>query len=74
MTEVYSFHRDWHIVKEGVRVLDSEEREGFACNTSQCPLSADFGMKAADGTDVSDVRCEDCAEAIEWTKEVIKDE
>ena len=52
---------------KGIRYLKANERFGFACNTSNCPCSADYG-KIIDTDDVSDVRCEDCAKDLGWLK------
>lgn len=54
------------IIRADVRELNHSEKEGFACNTNECPCSADYGVRCVDGNGVSDVRCESCALTLNW--------
>lgn len=60
------------VEKKGIRYLNHSERNGFACNTRECPNGADYGKVSVPnpfGKDVSDVRCRDCALDMGWIEE-----
>ena len=63
------------ILKPLVEELDEQAKQGFACNTSNCPSSAIWGLRCTDDNGnvqggYRDVRCDCCAEELKWVEDV----
>lgn len=68
-TQQFNLHRKFNAIGADVQELSSVDKQGFACETRNCPCGASLG-RSENGVFPVDVRCEDCAERLGWVAEI----
>ena len=60
--------KNFEYLRKDVRELNKSEKWGFACESRNCLLGAEFGLRCDDRSGVSDVRCFYHSVELKWIK------